>query len=87
MYVIFKNGEKIEVLSRDIENGIDEWCLVENSGITNNDAKTIKVSDENGNFIICTEDHQVWTENRGYVRAGDLKENDTLKIKKVLMNI
>lgn len=76
--VLFKNGEKIEVLSRDIENGIDEWCLVENSGITNVNAETIKVTDETGNFIICTEDHQIWTQNRGYVRAGDLQENDTL---------
>jgi len=76
--VLFKNGERIEVLSRDINKGIDEWCLVENSGITNVDAETIKVSDENGNFIICTEDHQIWTQNRGYVRAGDLEENDTL---------
>jgi ribonucleotide reductase alpha subunit len=80
--LLFKNGERIEVLSRDTDKGIDEWCLVENSGITNVDAETIKVTDENGNFIICTEDHQIWTQNRGYVRAGDLIESDTLKIKK-----
>jgi ribonucleotide reductase alpha subunit len=77
---LFKNGQKIEVLSRNIENGVDEWCLVTNSGMTNNNAETIKVTDENGNFIICTEDHQVWTENRGYIKAGDLEENDILKI-------
>lgn len=76
--VLFKNGEKIEVLSRDLERGIDEWCLVENSGMTNPNAETVKISDENGNFIICTEDHQVWTQNRGYVRAGNLRENDIL---------
>lgn len=76
--VLFKSGEKIEVLSRDIENDIDEWCLVENSGMTNINAETIKVTDENGNYIICTEDHQIWTQNRGYVRAGDLEENDIL---------
>lgn len=75
---LFKSGEKIEVLSRDIENDIDEWCLVENSGMTNINAETIKVTDENGNYIICTEDHQIWTQNRGYVRAGDLEENDIL---------
>jgi ribonucleoside-diphosphate reductase alpha chain len=79
---LFKNGEKIEVLSRDVYSGLDEWCFVENSGMTNNNAETIKVTDENGNYIICTEDHQVWTENRGYVRAADLKENDTLRILK-----
>jgi len=76
--VLFKNGEKIEVLSRDLDNNVDEWCLVENSGMTNTNAETIKITDENGCFIICTEDHQVWTQNRGYVRARDLEENDTL---------
>ncbi len=76
--VLFKNGEKIEVLSRDLDNDVDEWCLVENSGMTNTNAKTIKITDENGCFIICTEDHLVWTQNRGYVRAGDLEENDIL---------
>lgn len=79
---LFKNGEKIEVLSRDVDSGLDEWCFVENSGMTNNNAETIKVTDESGNYIICTEDHQVWTENRGYVRAIDLKEDDILKISK-----
>ena len=76
--VFFKNGETVEVLSRDIKNEVDEWCLVENSGMTNDNAETIKVTDDDGNYIICTEDHQVWTQNRGYVRAGDLKENDIL---------
>lgn len=78
--VLFKNGVEIEVLSRNLETNIDEWCLVKNSGMTNHNAETIKISDEHGNFIICTEDHQVWTENRGYVRAIDLKENDVLNI-------
>jgi ribonucleotide reductase alpha subunit len=77
---LFKTGKTIEVLSSDTENGIDEWCLVENSGMTNPNAETIKVTDEEGNFIICTEDHMVWTENRGYVRAGDLIESDVLRI-------
>lgn len=76
--VLFKHGERIEVFSRDLESGVDEWCLVENSGMTNQNAETIKITDENGNYIICTEDHQIWTQNRGYIRAGDLEEKDIL---------
>lgn len=83
---LFKIGKSIEVLSRDTENYLDEWCLVENSGMINQDSETIKISDENGNFIICTEDHQVWTENRGYVMAKDLKEIDILKINDLVEN-
>ena len=33
-----------------------------------------------GKYIICTPEHKVWTENRGYVEAQVLKENDTLQI-------
>ena len=76
----FKNGSNLKVLSRDVDNGIDEWCEVVNSGMTNNDAETIKITDENGNYIICTPEHLVWTENRGYVKANDLVESDELKI-------
>ena len=79
--ILFKDGNKIEVFSRDIDNKKDEWCLVKNSGLTNENAETIKITDESGNFIICTEEHQVWTENRGYVIAKNLNENDILKIK------
>lgn len=75
---LFKYGNKIEVLSRNIDSCVDEWCIVENSGMTNMDAETIKITDDNGNFIICTEDHQIWTQNRGYIRAGSLNENDIL---------
>jgi ribonucleotide reductase alpha subunit len=77
---LFKKGHEIMVLSRDVERGIDEWCLVDNSGMTNGNAETIKVSDEFGNYIICTEEHEIWTENRGYVMAKNLKEDDILKI-------
>ena len=76
----FKNGSNMKVLSRDIESNIDEWCEVVNSGMTNQDAETIKITDENGNYIICTPEHLVWTENRGYVKAIDLVETDELRI-------
>lgn len=76
----FKNGSHLKVLSRDVESNIDEWCEVVDSGMTNQDAETLKITDENGNHIICTPEHLVWTENRGYVKAIDLVENDELRI-------
>ena len=38
----------------------------------------IEIEDESGKIIKCTLDHQVYTKNRGYVRAGDLVETDEL---------
>jgi intein/homing endonuclease len=72
-------------MSRNVETSTDEWCVVENSGIMNEDAETIKITDELGNSIICTPEHKVWTENRGYVMAKDLLEVDSLKISESLI--
>lgn len=78
---LFKNGERVEVLSRDLNSDLDEWCLVENSGMTNDNAETLKLTDEvSGKFVICTADHLIWTENRGYVKAKDIQETDLLKL-------
>ena len=44
-------------------------------------AKVMKITDDrSGKSIICTPEHQVWTENRGYVMAKDLITEDILKI-------
>jgi len=41
--------------------------------------EVIEIEDENsGKKIVCTEDHLIYTTNRGYVKAGDLVETDTL---------
>jgi intein/homing endonuclease len=46
-------------------------------------AEVIEVSDDElGVKIICTPDHQILTKNRGYVMAGELKEDDELIIKR-----
>lgn len=82
---LFKLGVEIKVMSRNIETNVDEWCLVENSGMTNDNAETIKITDENGRSIICTPEHKIWTENRGYVMAKDLLETDELKISESLI--
>jgi ribonucleoside-diphosphate reductase alpha chain len=83
---LFKEGVDVEVLSRNVETNIDEWKKVLNSGMTNTDAETLKITDESGNSIICTPDHQIWTENRGYVKAGELVETDVLKINSKILN-
>jgi ribonucleotide reductase alpha subunit len=77
---LFKSGSTIEVLSRNTTTHENEWCFVENSGMTNENAETIRISDDSDNYVICTPDHQIWTHNRGYVRAGDLTENDILQL-------
>lgn len=78
--VLHTNG-KIKVKCRNIETGEDEYSQVFASKLMNDNADVIKVTDENtGKYIICTEDHLVFTTNRGYVKAGELVETDELEI-------
>ena len=39
----------------------------------------IKVTHEQGT-LICTPTHKIWTENRGYIEAKNLKSTDTLRV-------
>jgi len=57
-----------------------EYKEILNFAMTSPKAKVMKITDESGKFIKCTEDHQIWTENRGYVLAKDLVEDDILNI-------
>jgi len=45
----------------------------------NKGKRLLKIKAMNDREIVCTEDHEVWTENRGYVKAIDLTTNDILR--------
>lgn len=83
---IFYSSTEIEVLSFNLETKEDEWKKITKIGLTNPNAEVLKITDdETGFYIVCTEEHQIWTENRGYILAKDIKENDILKIVKNLI--
>jgi len=71
-------GEEINVLSYDEETGELEYMLVEAGAMTRADADVIKIETEDGQIITLTPDHRVFTENRGYVEAAQLTEEDIL---------
>lgn len=70
-----------EVMSFDTVKRIQEYKTVTDFAMTSPKAKVMKITDEEtGKSIVCTPEHQVWTENRGYVMAKDLNESDVLNI-------
>jgi len=78
----FKRGNTVFVKSLDIESESIEYQLVTNGAIMSLESDVIEIEDsESGKKIICTPDHQIFTKNRGYVRAEDLVESDILYIK------
>lgn len=80
----FKLGgyETLEIKSFNTETGVVEYKNITASAKTSPMAKVMKITDEaTGKSITCTPDHKVYTTNRGYVMAKNLKKDDELLIK------
>lgn len=76
-----RSGETVKVASYDIEKGITEYNFITAAALTRRDAELMEIEDDvTGKKITCTPDHRIYTENRGYVRADELVEDDVLKI-------
>jgi ribonucleoside-diphosphate reductase alpha chain len=68
------------IWSRNLTTGQDEFFPIIAWGLTNENAEIMKITDENtGYSITCTEDHKLFTTNRGWVEAKNLVETDNLK--------
>jgi hypothetical protein len=63
---------------KSFKNGKVSWENVSAAIKTKTVTTLYEIEDENGNVLRCTEDHLVFTKNRGYVRADELVENDEL---------
>ena len=74
----YQNGSNIKVVSFSEDTGDLEFRSVEAAAMTREDASVIKIETEDGQTITLTPDHRVYTENRGYVEAADLTEDDIL---------
>jgi len=78
---LFKQNKNISVLSKNIDNQEISYKEVLNSNITGVDVELLEITDEETGYTIkCTEDHLIFTKNRGYVKAKDLNESDILDI-------
>jgi len=73
------NNEEIMVLTHNFNKNIDEYVLATNPLMNNGLKKWVEIELENGDIVHCTEDHEIFTNNRGYVPAKDLTINDDIK--------
>ena len=79
---ILKKYNIVKVLSSDVIKNEDEYKEITDFALMNVSSELLRITDEtSGNFIECTEDHKIWTENRGYIEAGKLVEEDIIYIK------
>lgn len=78
----FKSGEKFEAKCFNIDKQEVEYKEVEDGFLSgeNEEVITLEIETESGQMreITCTPDHLFYTSNRGYVKAGELTEEDEL---------
>lgn len=68
-----------KVLSLNTEKNVLEWKKVL-SYFDKGEKEVIEIEIENGKKITCTEDHKIYTKNRGWVPAIELNKEDELFI-------
>jgi ribonucleoside-diphosphate reductase alpha chain len=68
----------VKVRSYDTQTAQFVWSEVTAAAQTATVTELIEIEDEQGNVIKCTPDHEIWTQNRGWVMAKDLVETDVL---------
>ena len=62
----------------DTENNITAVSKYCNVRKTRENAKILHIEFDNGNYLDCTDDHLIFTKQRGYVQAKDLTEVDDI---------
>lgn len=68
----------VKVRSYNTETQEFVWSDVSAAAKTATVTELMEIEDELGNVIRCTPDHQIWTQNRGWVMAKDLNSQDQL---------
>lgn len=68
------------VKSYDIESNQIVWSPVTEALVMGFTDDLVRIESEDGKVIECTEHHMIFTQNRGWVRAGDLVETDQLNV-------
>jgi ribonucleoside-diphosphate reductase alpha chain len=74
-----ETSSNLKVFSRNIKTGKDQFKKITAKAKTGINQKVMKITDEFGDFIICTPEHKIYTKNRGYVEAKNLRETDILQ--------
>lgn len=78
---LVQSGMTVDVVSYNTETSENEYKLITMAALTKRNAKLVRVTDiGSGKSIRCTPDHKIYTSNRGWAMAKDLKEDDILVI-------
>lgn len=74
---IVDNKLELKVLTLNEKENTFEWKKIKDY-FNNGKKKLIEIELEDGNILKCTPEHEIYTKNRGWVKAIELTENDEL---------
>jgi intein/homing endonuclease len=78
---LFNEGNDVKIKSKNINTENEEYKQITAGALTAKNAQLMLIEDEEtGKSIRCTPEHKIYTKNRGYVMAKDLREDDILDI-------
>lgn len=79
---IVENNIECKVLSINKKGKLEFLDILNRFRFKANKIMELKIEDEKGRIhtLTCTEDHKIYTSNRGYVEASKLNDNDVLEI-------
>lgn len=76
---LYHQGNEIQVFSYDEKTKTGKYKKVIDSALTSLNANIIKITDiSTGRNIKCTPEHEIFTQNRGYIMAKNLEKTDQL---------
>lgn len=73
---LFNENIKIEALSYNFANGVQEYKQVENISLAGINKRVISILKNNKCILLCTTEHKVYTQNRGLIKAGEIQDAD-----------
>lgn len=69
----------VEVACYDIQQGVLYYRPILQYNAKRRSNRMVTIHHSKGTFV-CTENHKIWTENHGYVRASELSRGDSLRV-------
>ena len=76
---LINSPDQHRVLTHNFEINADQYCLAEHPRINNNQKNWVQINLEDGSHITLTDDHEVYTLNRGWIQAKDIESKDDIK--------
>lgn len=78
---LVNDDNNVYILSKDLNRDVIEYKKVVAGLKTKEVDEVYQILDKDtGQFVVCTGDHEIYTKNRGFVRADELTEEDELDI-------